>query len=92
MTELVCYVREKVIEACSKAILKDKQFIIQNVFNKSPEICLEMVKRDGLVLRCVENKTYEMCCEAVEQNSLALQYVSKEEFPDVHAYYKLLWS
>lgn len=92
MNELVDYVKGKVVEACSKAILKDKQFIIQNVFNLDSDLCLEMIKRDGLVLRCVNNKTSEMCYEAVEQNREALIYVNEEEFPDVHAYYKLLWS
>ena len=39
-----------------------------------PEICLDVVKKDGILLKHIEKQSSEICLEAVKQNGLALKY------------------
>jgi hypothetical protein len=50
--------------------------------NKTPEICLEAVKQNGLALEFVKEQTPEICLEAVKQDGLALEFV-KERTPEI---------
>lgn len=34
--------------------------------NQTPEICLEAVKQDGLVLKYVKDRTIEICMKAIK--------------------------
>ena len=63
-------------ELCSIAVF----YRPDNMRRVLPNICLELVKRDGLLLRYVSrySQTEEMCLAAVKQNGLYLQYVNKQ--------------
>jgi hypothetical protein len=48
---------------------------LEYVKEQTPELCLEAVRQDGVVLRHVKAQTPEVCLEAVRQNGLALEHV-----------------
>lgn len=51
---------------------------LKYVKEKTYEICLAAVKRNGCALKYVEEQTYEMCLIAVKNNGLALRFVKKQ--------------
>lgn len=57
----------------------------------TPEICLEAVKKDGLLLGSIpiEHRTLQICYEAFDQNLNAIRFVPKEIL-DVLLLYVLL--
>jgi hypothetical protein len=56
-----------------KVILSNKRFIWDNY-----DICMNIVKRNGLLLEMVENQTDDMCMEAVKNYGRALQFVKNK--------------
>ena len=59
---------------------KTNKFILEeakDIYSDS-DLCLKVVKHNGIVLNCVKEQTYEICLEAVKQNGLALQYVKEQ--------------
>ena len=51
---------------------------IQHIKNRTENICLEVVSRNGMLLRYIKYKqTLNICKEAVKQNKYAIQYVNK---------------
>ena len=58
-------------------ILYPKNYL-QYVENQSTELCLEVVKQNGLALKYVKEQTEEICLAAVKQNGMALQYVREK--------------
>jgi hypothetical protein len=58
-------------------ILYPKNYL-QYVENQSTELCLEVVKQNGLALKYVKEQTDEICLAAVQQNNKALQYVKDQ--------------
>ena len=74
------------------AAVKNNGFALQFVKEQTEEICLVAVKGNGLALQFVEEQTEEICLAAVKQSGEALEYIDKEKFPDVYAYYKLLYN
>lgn len=62
--------------------VKVSGFIISDIKEQTPEICLEAVKRNGYALSDVRIQTPEICMAAVKQNSGALEYV-KEQTPEI---------
>ena len=51
-----------------------------DVYEKTPELCLAAVEKDGCVLRKIPKtiQTEEICKAAVKQNGFALKHVSKK--------------
>lgn len=43
------------------------------------ELCLEIVKKNGLALEFIKNKSHDICLEAVKQNGLAIQFIKKQK-------------
>ena len=49
---------------------------------RTPELCMEAVKRDGRALEYVENQTPEICLAAIKEYSFALKWV-KNQTPEI---------
>jgi hypothetical protein len=56
-------------------------FIIKYIDEEfqTEEICLIVVRTNGVLLKYVKNKTYDICIEAIKNNGNALKYVEKDE-------------
>ena len=59
----------------STFVVDERDYFPLELLVQTDEICLEAVKKNGLLLKYVENKTDEICLEAVKKNGLALWYV-----------------
>jgi hypothetical protein len=57
-----------------------KEFWLDEILDQ--ELCLEVVKQNGMALKFVKEQTPKICLEAVEQNGFALLYV-KEQTPKI---------
>src|SRR5436189_219038 len=44
------------------------------------DICLKVIKRDGLAIKYVKDQTSELCIIAVKQNGLALEHVRNQTY------------
>jgi hypothetical protein len=56
-----------------RVILSNKRYIWDNY-----DICMNIVKRNGLMLAMVDNQTYDICLYAVKQYGRALQFVKNK--------------
>lgn len=61
-------------EYCEVALKNEPNSFIF-IRNKTPELCMKMVKIRGELLRYVPEQNDELCMEAVKQNGLALEFV-----------------
>ena len=80
----------KTEELCLEAIRQNARAFVDCMHARTPAICMEAVKRDGLLLRfvpppnrcifpgAVDLRTKDLCLAAVRQNGLALEFVPKE--------------
>ena len=58
---------------CNKFVIQNKQCIWDNY-----DLCLELIKQNGLNLKYIKEQTNKICLEAVKQNGHALQYVKEQ--------------
>lgn len=65
-----------------KAALRTSPNVFKFIKNQTPELCLEMVKQNGLALEYVHHQTPELCFIAIRSNPDSLKYV-KEQTPDL---------
>ena len=63
------------IELIKKVILYGNVNIITHIKERTLEICLAAVKRNGQALEYIKEQTLEICMAAVQQCGLALKYV-----------------
>jgi hypothetical protein len=63
---------------CKEVVIK--YGLLKYVKNKTPELCLLAVQKDGDNLLYVEDQTDEICLEAVKQNGMALRYVINKTY------------
>lgn len=68
---LVIFTKEAV--KCNKFILSNKRSIWDN-----NDMCMEIVKKEGLFLHYVTNQTEEICIEAIKQNSISIGFVENQ--------------
>jgi hypothetical protein len=58
----------------------EKIILEQNDFNAMYitdfALCMEVVKKNGLLLEHIQNQTLELCIEAIKENKRALRYVN----------------
>lgn len=59
-------------------ILDQSNTLLQCERFQRDDLCLRMVRQDGLLLRYVKNKTKRICYEAVTQNGFALEFVPEQ--------------
>ena len=57
-------------------------FLLKELKNQKPDICLVALKQNGHALQFVKEQTPDICLAAVKQNGHALQFV-KEQTPDI---------
>ncbi|HBF3306920.1 TPA: DUF4116 domain-containing protein [Clostridioides difficile] len=70
--------KEVSLDEIKKFPWKIKEYALYYVEEQSDEICMEEVRRNGLVLFYVKKQTEEICIEAVKENGYALKYVEKQ--------------
>ena len=56
---------------------------------RTPKLCLEAVKKDGITLRYVQEKlrTAQLCLEAIKNSKHAIKYVPEKIRSDVKKLY-----
>ena len=64
----------------TKPVNNDFRDFFKNMKVKTPKVCLEAVKKDGMLLEFVdeENQTEESCLEAIRQNPKSFKLVINE--------------
>jgi len=62
------------------------------VKKQTEEICLAAIKQESWALQFVKDQTEKICLAAIKRDREALEFVNKNKFPDIFAYYKLLFS
>jgi len=55
---------------------------IQNVYEQTEEMCLHVVKKDGLLLKHIKNQTDNIKRTALENNSHAFKYIHEQSYDD----------
>ena len=69
--ERVVYMGNKL--KAHRIIMSNKRYIWDN-----HDICIKILKRNGLALKMINNQTYDMCMAAVKNNGRALQFVKNK--------------
>jgi hypothetical protein len=59
-------------------VLEQDNSLFDFIDEQSEELCVSLLKNNGLVLQYIKDKNQKYCYLAVQQNPLALQYVNKE--------------
>lgn len=57
--------------------IKENPYLLKELENQTPELCLEAVKENGRALKYVKEQTPELCLEAVKEDGRALEYVKE---------------
>lgn len=62
----------------TRTIKPEKVSPLSDIQAQTDELCMKVVKQNGLELQNVKKQTQEICIEAVRQNTNALQYVDEQ--------------
>lgn len=72
--KMLSLVNNPSIELCKALIPEYKADVLKYIKNPTEEICLEILRYDGMALAYIQLQTENMCLEAVKQNGMALKY------------------
>jgi len=72
------FIKKKTPEICKKFLDIDPNGLRFITHEQTEEMCMEVVKRDGLCLRFVIKKTFALNLAAVKQDGRAIQYVRRQ--------------
>jgi hypothetical protein len=62
-----------------KDIIQDYSIFLKYLHDQKEDICIDVMRRNGLLVKHVRKKTDKICMIAVKQNGLALEHVTKQQ-------------